>query len=372
MKNNNKGFSLVELIVVIAIMAILAAVAVAGFSFYIPKAQMAGDRQTVNDVLDAVDLYYYSNPEIEKGYIKLTQNGAEADATGAAVMEAIYGADWATKVSLQYADWQGTTAQVAYANSSYAGKEGSLLNEVDRLTDALGSAVKEYNVDLGTGFTDFLGEYGLGSDASGTEIGNAAVLYVAQNTATQGDFIKSTFNNHISDSGVNINAIYTDLQPEIGSAAALAAIYAYAEGFAQYCDQKDSSLGAVTKFHEAADFSETDSASAALTAINSAFLELATVGNAYKNEYIAANGPGFANLDGYVSIMGTVNDNKNVVDGNLGSDTCFTDGTVENLLQGYTEMGKMNVTTADGEIAIVFVVVDGAINTYVYPLNWEE
>ena len=51
MKKNNKGFSLVELIVVISIMAILAAVAVVSFSVYIQKAH------------DATDLEYQSNVE---------------------------------------------------------------------------------------------------------------------------------------------------------------------------------------------------------------------------------------------------------------------------------------------------------------------
>ncbi|MBE6675665.1 MAG: type II secretion system protein [Ruminococcaceae bacterium] len=42
---NNKGFSLVELIVVISIMAILAAIAVVSFSIYIDKAHEANDIQ---------------------------------------------------------------------------------------------------------------------------------------------------------------------------------------------------------------------------------------------------------------------------------------------------------------------------------------
>lgn len=50
MKTNNKGFSLVELIVVIAIMAILAAVAIPTFSGFITKAQISNDVSFVNDV----------------------------------------------------------------------------------------------------------------------------------------------------------------------------------------------------------------------------------------------------------------------------------------------------------------------------------
>ncbi len=51
---NNKGFSLVELIVVIAIMAVLASVAVIGVSVYIPKAQEAADNELLNIMTDAL------------------------------------------------------------------------------------------------------------------------------------------------------------------------------------------------------------------------------------------------------------------------------------------------------------------------------
>ncbi len=50
MKTNNKGFSLVELIVVIAIMAILAAVAIPTFAGFITKANVASDESFINDV----------------------------------------------------------------------------------------------------------------------------------------------------------------------------------------------------------------------------------------------------------------------------------------------------------------------------------
>ncbi len=56
MKKNNKGFSLVELIVVIAIMAILAAVAIPTFAGFITKANQAADESFANDIEYAVEL----------------------------------------------------------------------------------------------------------------------------------------------------------------------------------------------------------------------------------------------------------------------------------------------------------------------------
>lgn len=50
MKKNNKGFSLIELIVVISIMAILAAIAVVSYSIYIDKAHEASDQQYLDNL----------------------------------------------------------------------------------------------------------------------------------------------------------------------------------------------------------------------------------------------------------------------------------------------------------------------------------
>ena len=371
---NNAGFSLVELIVVIAIMAILAAVAVIGLSAYIPKAQKAGDQQTINDVIDAFNLYYYGSNDDVMGYVVLGSDGVvkvDDNGVGAAAMEATFGASW-EDVSLQYSGWKGESSQIDYANSSFAGKEDSLLGEVDRLTGALGSAVKDYQISLGDGFTEFLGGYGLDSNSSETEIGNAAVLYVAQNTAGKGDFIQETFENNLNQGNNFVNATYDDLVPEIGTAAALAAIYAYAEGFAQYCDSKDPTLDAVNKFHETADFKDTKNPTDAFTAISNAFGVLATIGEDYVPEYMAVDGPGMDNVAGYVGIMGTVDENKDVVDGNLSAEDCFTDGKVESLLNGYTAMGTMNVSTQDGQVAIVVVVNDGELTIHVTPINWNK
>ena len=53
---SNKGFSLVELIVVIAIMAIIAAVAIPVYSNYVTKAEDAVNLQQVNDLVHATKI----------------------------------------------------------------------------------------------------------------------------------------------------------------------------------------------------------------------------------------------------------------------------------------------------------------------------
>ncbi|MDF2636892.1 MAG: prepilin-type N-terminal cleavage/methylation domain [Pelosinus sp.] len=54
LKKKNKGFSLVELIVVMAIMAILAVTLAPKLMQYVDKARQAQDRETVNSIYTAV------------------------------------------------------------------------------------------------------------------------------------------------------------------------------------------------------------------------------------------------------------------------------------------------------------------------------
>lgn len=55
-KNNNKGFSLVELIVVIAIMAVLVAVLAPQFTKYIDQSRKSNDAATVSGIVTAAQV----------------------------------------------------------------------------------------------------------------------------------------------------------------------------------------------------------------------------------------------------------------------------------------------------------------------------
>ena len=71
----NKGFSLVELIVVIAIMAILVGVAVPVYSSYVEKAQMEADRQLVSEIKHAIEVANAADPFEGTVTIVLTNEG---------------------------------------------------------------------------------------------------------------------------------------------------------------------------------------------------------------------------------------------------------------------------------------------------------
>lgn len=64
MKNDNKGFSLIELIVVIAIMAILVGAMAPQVTKYIEKARISNDKQSIGALYTAVQTVYV-DPDIE-------------------------------------------------------------------------------------------------------------------------------------------------------------------------------------------------------------------------------------------------------------------------------------------------------------------
>ena len=71
MKKNNKGFSLVELIVVIAIMAILAAVAIPTFAGFIDKANEAANEDFLYQAKYAIELANAEDPDFVVTTVKV-------------------------------------------------------------------------------------------------------------------------------------------------------------------------------------------------------------------------------------------------------------------------------------------------------------
>lgn len=190
-KKNNKGFSLVELLVVIAIMAILAAVAVVGVSIYVPKAREAADAQMISDIEDALILGAYSKlgtpgytPGSVVGAVGLNE-GANATATEEdwdgngisdiqEIMVSAFGEGWEEQLRKQSDKFSGgnratvlKAMQDAKANnydyfdsvpdSSFFGKDGNtdaIVSDVDEIASAL-QGVLEGNAYA---FSQFWGE----------------------------------------------------------------------------------------------------------------------------------------------------------------------------------------------------------------------
>ena len=84
-KKNNRGFSLVELIVVIAIMAVLVAVTAPQFTKYVDKSRQSVDATTVANVVSAAQVGVadvVSYPDITSGTYVITISGSGTTITG--------------------------------------------------------------------------------------------------------------------------------------------------------------------------------------------------------------------------------------------------------------------------------------------------
>ncbi len=97
-KMNNKGFSLVELIIVIAIMAVLIAVLAPQYMRYVERGRAASDRDNVQAIVSALQVHAVdteATTSISAGTITLTR-GATATTTNASFNEALTNAGLST------------------------------------------------------------------------------------------------------------------------------------------------------------------------------------------------------------------------------------------------------------------------------------
>lgn len=84
-KLDNKGFTLVELIIVIAIIAVLAAVIAPQYVKYIDKSRQATDENTLNEVAHAMEVAAANNDvytEITGGGVKISVATGSITSTG--------------------------------------------------------------------------------------------------------------------------------------------------------------------------------------------------------------------------------------------------------------------------------------------------
>lgn len=103
----NAGFTLVELIVVIAILAILAGIGVPAYSGYVEKANMQADITLVSEVEQALLLQYYAAPQqAMTSSVVLSESGAtaEGDTFATAAMQAAFGDSWKSN-KLKHDSW---------------------------------------------------------------------------------------------------------------------------------------------------------------------------------------------------------------------------------------------------------------------------
>lgn len=269
------GFTLVELIVVIAIIGILAGVGTVGYGGYIKRTNEGLDETLYRNIIYAGEIGKYENPGVT-GTVKVGKNNAEVVGSNEnkAVVEKwlsdAFGSDWATTVKYRtdkYADKTKyneiplpiTVVKLSEANqenlekftqSNLSGHEEELANTANNLsnlfnTEFLKDVKGKAAVDKLKGymsesdFTQFeellktkTGKKNL-NDLTNTEIANATVLYVASKAKDMNAAdVLETLN---SGSGNNVQGVIT----KYGMLPTAALMYGTMVGYAKSNDVKD-------------------------------------------------------------------------------------------------------------------------------------
>ena len=103
---NNKGFSLVELIIVIAIMAILVGVLAPQFIKYIERSRISKDMQNVQQAKTAVEVYIAGNEGVTATDFKITINGGTTKTAVISMPSSVTSLDGVTSpITLSSGNW---------------------------------------------------------------------------------------------------------------------------------------------------------------------------------------------------------------------------------------------------------------------------
>ena len=363
----NKGFSLVELIVVIAIMAILVGVAVPVYTSYIEKAQKSKDEQMVDEIKHAIEIAGAAGTfsEGDTGYLVLTTEGVSgvvADSALDTVLKQTFGNDYATSLKLSYDGWAEVAGMLSWlagssvdangnpvANNSYAEianvagssfLEGNttdeLMSNVESLTtklssivDGMGTAAKQNVVDM----------FAVGDKAAGT-YSNALETVMAEQGYTLEEVDATTLSNLVVLAAAEEMKGKTD-DSEASSMAQYVSLYAmytayaanenssqtYKDDYAALQTQIQQESNPVTIMEALGSFSEKMYG-------NGGTIEPDAGWEEYSKATLESD------LSAFVSIMNAV-DNGKIDSDSLQDSTLFTTGDVSVLFDSYVDAVKM-------------------------------
>ena len=427
-RNADGGFTLVELIVVIAILAILGGVAVPAYSGYVKKANMTADMVLASDVVRAVQTYNYANQLTSNvanngviGYIVLTEGGTNAEnpvESGVAAngymheaMVAAFGESYASTLMLKYDGWTDTAtllnqaASNQYAssvpNSTYAEKIGTeqLLGDVQNCTSSLAGllgnvggvdwAQELLKNELGEDvFNSKLEAFGEGDELSTDILANATVFAVADkvlsnngsNSAVVEDFAEYGFVENV-DLGINTNIVDA------------ANWYAALEALVNNMDDPDITAEFQTLNNTmssaAAGSSDRGNVTGLMNDTRDAILDIIDEKDLWDQydayyETPVKDGKTQAQLDGeaYVGVMQSVNNLEQDYISNkdtMSNKDLFTSGElndrVDSALAAFSladliGLGSLNgIALGDSSIVVIFSAQNGALTYSICPAN---
>ena len=145
-KMNNKGFSLVELIIVIAIMAVLIGVLAPAYLQYVEKSKKTNDCTTIGSVMDAIEI-------IAADPANTWASGTSITVELSATADASYTGNTELVTALEgIVDPAKTTLTSGWGSAEFSGEKQSNGTVVFSLTSPTGAEIEDVSPKLAARF----------------------------------------------------------------------------------------------------------------------------------------------------------------------------------------------------------------------------
>ena len=372
------GFTLVELIVVIAIIGILAGIGTVGYGGYIKRTNEGLDETLYRDIIYAGEIGQYANPGVT-GSVKVSKTDAPVISASSESDKAVveqwlknaFGEGWENTVKYRTDKYAGKTKYnkislpitvvnlsdvnlenlEKFQQSNLSGREKELADSLNNLsnmftdwfggatgTDAIEKVIGSISAGTSpeeiTAYKEFLDkQLGDSSKASATEIANATVLYVASKAKDMKamDILTAIGNTPTEDM---YNAFLPTAKENNGLLPTAALLYGTMVGYANsgYASDtfKDAMKNPPTGIQDVFKLAEKMNNDTPETTGGNA--------NAYMNPAVTPDKGGLADMNGFLGAMKILNEYNGRID--ISESDAFNNTDTLTLLQAILKSKK--------------------------------